>query len=205
VKLWCYVVAQDHGFAPNPFHGVCTLATCKPMIREHADLGDWVLGMGSKEIGCEGRVVYIMRVTDESTFDDYWRDPRFAAKKPIVSGSFMQRFGDNIYHRQAPGTPWIQADSRHSRAGGVTNHDFLRTDTGTTDRVLLSDDYIYWGARAPALPPDLAIFGAFKRGVKHRFPAQAVEGLLRWRRERNERGWVGNPVEWREDRVRRWR
>ncbi len=29
----CYVIPYDSGFAPNPFHGICTLTTCKPDIR----------------------------------------------------------------------------------------------------------------------------------------------------------------------------
>lgn len=32
-KAFCYVIPYDTGFAPNPFHGLCTLATCKPQIR----------------------------------------------------------------------------------------------------------------------------------------------------------------------------
>src|SRR5712671_5339411 len=34
MRLYSYVVARDFGFAPNPFFGVCTLATCKPDIRK---------------------------------------------------------------------------------------------------------------------------------------------------------------------------
>ena len=29
-KLYSYIVATDSGFSPNPFHGFCTLACCKP-------------------------------------------------------------------------------------------------------------------------------------------------------------------------------
>ena len=29
-----YVMTSDSGFAPNPFHGTCTLACCKPKIRK---------------------------------------------------------------------------------------------------------------------------------------------------------------------------
>lgn len=32
-KVICYVIPFDSGFAPNPFHGICTLATCKPKVR----------------------------------------------------------------------------------------------------------------------------------------------------------------------------
>src|SRR5712692_10528871 len=48
VKLYSYVVARDYGFAPNPFFGFCTLATCKPEIRKAAAIDDWVIGTGSK-------------------------------------------------------------------------------------------------------------------------------------------------------------
>jgi hypothetical protein len=43
-------VARDYGFAPNPFFGVCTLATCKPKIRKAAAIGDWVVGTGSSRL-----------------------------------------------------------------------------------------------------------------------------------------------------------
>ena len=46
-SLFSYVVRYDSGFAPNPFHGFCTLATCKPGIRAHANVGDWVVGTAS--------------------------------------------------------------------------------------------------------------------------------------------------------------
>ncbi|MFH1865797.1 MAG: hypothetical protein ABIK85_07930, partial [Candidatus Eisenbacteria bacterium] len=39
MRLFSYIVARDYGFAPNPFCGVCTLATCKPKIRESASVG----------------------------------------------------------------------------------------------------------------------------------------------------------------------
>ena len=40
VKLYSYIVAVDSGFAPNPFHGFCTIATCKPRIRKTAEIGE---------------------------------------------------------------------------------------------------------------------------------------------------------------------
>lgn len=205
MTVWCYTVAQDHGFAPNPFHGVCTLATCKPYIRKGAQVDDWVLGMGASGYGYRGRAVFVMRVTETTDYDAYWRDPRFAVKKPVVNGSFMQRFGDNIYHRASPEGPWIQADSRHSKVGGAVNEEFLKNDTVITRRVLLSDDFIYWGEQAPMLPAELGIFATVKRGHRRDFDATQVAALTRWAGRRNERGWVGNPFEWRPERLRRWK
>jgi hypothetical protein len=62
VKLYSYVVARDYGFAPNPFFGVCTLATCKPQIRKHAQVGDWIVGTGAKCNRLDGHLVYVMKV-----------------------------------------------------------------------------------------------------------------------------------------------
>jgi hypothetical protein len=39
-SIFVYVVKHDGGFAPNPFHGFCTLACCKPKIRKGAKEGD---------------------------------------------------------------------------------------------------------------------------------------------------------------------
>nr|VFK20813.1 MAG: hypothetical protein BECKLPF1236B_GA0070989_12264 [Candidatus Kentron sp. LPFa] len=97
--LFSYVVARDYGFAPNPFFGVCTLATCKPRIRKAATIGDWVIGTGSKKNDRQGVLVYVMRVSEAMTFNEYWSDARFLRKIPNLRGSKKQAFGDNIYYR----------------------------------------------------------------------------------------------------------
>ena len=77
-QLFIYVIARDYGFAPNPFHGVCTLATCKPGIRKSAMVGDWILGVGGKNLGSAHRkCILLMKVTDKLAFQDYWEDARF--------------------------------------------------------------------------------------------------------------------------------
>ena len=113
MRLHSYVVARDYGFAPNPFFGVCTLATCKPIIRSVAAIGDWVMGTGSKQWNREHHVVYAMRVTESMTFEQYWNDPRFQKKKPNLRGSKKQAFGDNIYFRNA------KAEVRSYRIGEI--------------------------------------------------------------------------------------
>jgi hypothetical protein len=49
-NVYVYVVDRDFGFAPNPFYGVLTLATCKPRIRSVASMGDWVIGVGGARL-----------------------------------------------------------------------------------------------------------------------------------------------------------
>ena len=54
-RLFSYTIPSDDGAAPNPFHGQCTLAICKPSIRRVAKKDDWIAGLGSKMPGAEIR------------------------------------------------------------------------------------------------------------------------------------------------------
>lgn len=49
MNYFSYVVARDYGFAPNPFGGICTLATCKQRIRNNANVNDWIFGITKKK------------------------------------------------------------------------------------------------------------------------------------------------------------
>ena len=98
MKLYSYVVARDFGFAPNPFYQFCTLGTCKPKIRRRAEIGDWIVGTGSKTRNREAYIVFVMKVTEVMSFNCYWSDSRFEEKKSNLRGSKKQAFGDNIYY-----------------------------------------------------------------------------------------------------------
>ena len=152
MRLHSYIVEPDMGFAPNPFHGVCTLATCKPKIRKYAKVGEYVIGTGTKKRNVHGRIVYLMQISEITTFDQYWLDKRFARKKPVMNGSLMQRYGDNIYHHREGSDEWIQEDSFHSQRAGQVDPDNLAVDTSTTDRVLIGEWFTYWGGDGPLIP-----------------------------------------------------
>lgn len=197
MALYSYVVARDFGFAPNPFHGLCTLATCKPVIRRVANVGDWVIGTGSAEHDRTGQLIFAMRVTERVTFDDYWNDTRFAPKRPDLTGSRMRAFGDNIYHRNESGD-WVQEDSHHSLPGGEINLVNLLDDT-QTDVVLISNEFWYFGANAPLIPEQFRGDGPSNicahRGHKVNFSPGVVEGFLEWLQQ-HDRGCTGRPDRW---------
>jgi hypothetical protein len=201
MRLHSYVVARDFGFAPNPFFGVCTLATCKPRIRSVAQIGDWIVGTGSKRQNRETRVVYAMRVTGALTFDQYSADPRFQVKKPNLRGSKKQAFGDNIYSKDPHGGLWHQADSHHSLTDGSPNPSNITADT-KTNRVLFSEDFIYWGGSGPHLPANFLDYGpghvslCVGRNHKNDFPAELVRDFVAWIRSLNEQGYAGEPLDW---------
>jgi hypothetical protein len=196
------VVRYDSGFAPNPFYGLCTLATCKPEIRRKADVGDWVVGSASNArlIRRGGHLVYAMRVTETSTFDDYATDPRFEAKKPFRLGSRKQSCGDNIYVRDTPDGDWHQRDSFHSYENGQPHPRHVARDTGV-NRILISSDFIYFGGEGPAFPDDLHDRDGkalCKSGIGRSCfdDPELLDKLERWIHSFEISGYQGPPQEW---------
>lgn len=160
-RLFTYKVAHDGGSAPNPFHGVCTLAICKPAIRRVAKPGDVVVGLGC---GSESaRVVYCMLVEGTIAWSAYIAAchgrgavaaPGVDAqswKKKIPSGG--QDPGDCIWTEQA-----YYADARDSWSGHGGQDDFAR-DVVDGKNVLFGTAFWYFGkgdANAVLLPDDLS-------------------------------------------------
>ena len=198
MRLFSYVVARDYGFAPNPFFGVCTLATCKPRIRKAAVCGDLIIGTGSKTSERDGHLVFAMRVSEALTFNEYWSDERFVRKRPNLQGSLKQAFGDNIYFRDNCGQ-WHQRDSHHSYANGSPNLHNICNDT-QTDRVLVGCDYAYWGGHGPCVDKSFRDFDGYDlcagRNHKSRFPEEMVWQVESWLHAIGEWGYLGEPLEW---------
>jgi hypothetical protein len=191
-------VVRDFGFAPNPFFGFCTLATCKPKIRKYASVGDWVVGTGAKDAnGYSGRLIYAMQVCEVLNFEAYWSDPRFIQKRPNLTGSLQILYGDNIYRRS--GKRWIQADSHHSLEKGRLNRDNLAWDT-SVDRVLVASKFVYWGRSAPTIPKKFRAFGKERddicAGRGHRvFEHDLPAAFEKWLEEIGKWGVQGEPLE----------
>ncbi len=180
LKVYIYVVDRDFGFAPNPFHGICTLATCKPGIRNTAKAGDWVVGMGGSRLNATGRCVFAMRVTEKITFNEYWSNPIYFDKKPIRNGSFRMMVGDNIYFLNPDSKLWQQADSHHSNSDGSLNEKNLRTDT-KSNKVLKSRHFYYFGRNAPQVPAGVLGEIGFKNGIGHRvYDSEKCVKLTDW-------------------------
>ena len=190
-RLYSYILRQDSGFAPNPFHGYCTLATCKPKIRKTAQIGDWIIGTGSKFRQRDGYLVYAMQVTEAMSLDEYWNDPHFQVKRPNKDAGRKGKRGDNIYYRDPHTNELVQVEeSCHC------DSDVYR-DT-KTDRVLISNDFIYWGSSGPPLPPEFSGVSVLcsTQGHKCIFPEEVIESFVKWIRGFEERGRCGDPLEW---------
>ena len=200
-KLYTYVVRHDFGFAPNPYHGYCTLACCKPLIRKTAKVGDWILGGGAVTKGRGAQVVFVMQVSETLTRMEYWDDPRFEAKKPRINGSYEEWVGDNIYYDDAGDwgqLPSLHSETVHGKTGCSSCEDDMCDDMCKdlqVDRVLIGEHFVYWGADGPLKPhfPTQPLY--FGIGHKFRYKPQLVTEFLDWVESLNKWGRLADPAD----------
>lgn len=202
MALFSYVVRYDSGFAPNPFYGFCTLATCKPDIRLAANPGDWIVGTGSadRRVNRGGRLVHAMRVQETRSWRTYWNDPLFYRKRPMRRGSRKQSCGDNIYYRSKDDTDWLQLDSFHSNTDGTRRAEHVKRDTGA-DRILVGKDFYYFGGEGPEIPPHFRDPDRYDvcRKVRRRKRLDDddwIAEFVAWLRTFGEPGFHGRPLDW---------
>lgn len=194
MNLYSYVITRDYGFAPNPFWGICSLATCKPQIRQRALKGDWIAGFGGANTTIAGKMVFLMCVDETCTFDDYWNNPRFKVKRPCFDGCYQQCYGDNIYHHV--GNEWVQENSHHSYENEI-NYNNLNHDT-RIDRVLISSYYWYFGSDAIEVPNEFKNIIATCRGYKKIQEDRCID-FIDWVKEHcGDPGQHGLPHKWNE-------
>lgn len=192
MKCYSYVVRRDYGFAPNPFGGYCTLATCKPNIRKSALVGDWIIGTGSVEYKAANKMVYVMQISEKLHFNDYWCDKRFAYKKPVLNGSLKQMYGDNIYHYDKEQGIWVQENSHHSNPDGTVNV-YNRDRDLQSKYILISNEFWYFGENAVIIPDEFLRIRKKGPGYRSDFSEVFIEKFLIWLKENYEPGYRGNP------------
>lgn len=196
MKIFKYKLEHDFGLAPNPFWGTMTLAVCKGQIRrsKNLQLGDWIIGSGSQAIDKRGKLLYAMEVQRKITMQEYWDDPEFNIKRPIVNGSLAQMYGDNFYHKDENGK-WIQEPSAHSEENFTTNEKHLKKDTDG-EFVLISNNFYYFGDNALDVPDDLKFVITDVRNIQLHYPTKEEwTRFLEWLSQ-YEPGIHGDPANW---------
>lgn len=181
-KIYSYVVRYDTGFAPNPFWGYCTLATCKPDIRRNASERDWVIGTGSVENVGNNRLIYAMKIAKVMRLEDYGRDKRFSKKIP-GSGA-RRRVGDNIYYRDQNGVIRQRFPSIHSFPDKENEESKEHDLKGENVLISSTDSFYYFGRKAPKIPQSLSYL--IKEGPKHKcnFSQREIQEFLEWIQKR---------------------
>jgi len=186
MDLFSYILKNDSGFAPNPFGSVCTLACCKPKIRERANIGDWVIGTSPSPDN--RKLIYAMKVSRALTFDLYFSDPTYSCKK----NSPDNPCGDNIYRSNSKGQLEQVEGAAHSQK-------HISRDL-SVNRVLISDHFYYFGNQAPELDIRFASLvhstQSHKRIKMNNDPAiyERFLSLVSWVEENYKSGVLGEPT-----------
>ncbi len=195
---YSYKIEHDFGLAPNPFWGYCTLAACKGQIRvnKNLEIGDWIIGTGSKELNKLHHLIFLMQVEEKIEINDYWNDVRFQIKKPVINGSLVQMYGDNIYHLDKKTNVWIQENCAHSLKDGLYHSGHTISDTGGKF-VLISKTFFYFGKNCPKIPEEFqSVCCETRNYISHKIPVEIADKFINWIKKRYEPGIYGDPISW---------
>ena len=197
MRLFSYKMTNDSGFAPNPFFGFLTIATCKPRIRNSKRKGDWIAGFTSKslcndEVGQE-RLVFLMQVTDKIPTSEYFAHPDFQQKIPDLTRSeFVYHAGDNIYKPEGDG--YEQLPNKNHTPEHMP-HDLKGRF------VLISNNFYYFGGGAIEIPdqfrPEIPIGQSANGSLTH--DLERAEALIKFVTDHCERGVRHAPCWWPRD------
>ena len=181
-KIYSYVLRIDDGAAPNPFWGVCTLTICKPAIRRTAEVGDWVIGTGSKNTKLgdgniydfSDSIVYAMKITDVKSLKDYNEYCLDSVRNKIPrknSKDWRLHAGDCLYD-------YSNSEQPLQRLGVHNEGEITRDLSGKN--ALISDRFYYFGEEARPLPSELTCLIKHNQGHKKIENQELIETFESW-------------------------
>jgi len=200
IRLFSYKMTDDSGFAPCPFGGMLTLATCKPMIRNSKRLGDWIAGFTSNELNGDSvgneRLVYLMRVTDKVDYVEYWHNPKYKSRVPnSESKNVLEAIGDNIYKPKVT-NPKTPDDFKQMKNKYHKKHNIKR-DLSSFN-VLVSEEFYYFGSEPLVLSLNLkpkTPKGQTPHGVRTH-DIQKVKRFIEYIQSNYQPGIYAHPHKW---------
>ncbi|MCI0591302.1 MAG: hypothetical protein L0Y67_06845 [Gammaproteobacteria bacterium] len=198
-------MTDDTGFAPNPFHGCCTCATCTPNHmhgRPRLKEGDYIVGIEGVKLRKKRQkkrrqnqsasgdcIIYFMKIDVVLTLNCYFNDLRFAKKQCNPnSSSYIERVGDNVYWQSDGHWRWIP-DHPHDDEKNI------KKDTDG-NRVFISSCFSYFGDMGIPLPEVLREHVPPGKGTK--YARHATTGLVKELEglgSRCGKGLVGHPID----------
>jgi hypothetical protein len=178
-EIRSYKMLYDNGFAPNPYAGCLTLATCKPYIRKVHKIGQWLAGFAGVNIekkrfeyvvGAEP-LIFLALINNKIEFKKYYL--QYPQKRDELCPN-----SDNIYK-------WV--DSAYQRQ--ITKHKFHNSIADMQKDInppycLIADEFYYFGGKAvnvpanirPNVPKNQAPYGCVTEG-------ELMDKFIAWVRE----------------------
>lgn len=155
MKVCVYVMQYDTGLAPNPFHGVCTLAVCTPN-HQRANLGegDYIIGVAGdrlrQKLGSSNQnfLIFAMKIDNRIELNKYYNLPEYRLKIPRRNGTKVEMCGDNFYK--------LSNNNSLVHTGESTEHNWesvIAQDTNG-NRVFYGRKFFYFGSNAQVFPND---------------------------------------------------
>lgn len=160
--LYCYTMTHDTGFAPNPYHGVLTLATCKPMVRKYAQKGYWISGwtgnavynkQGEIDKKGAGRLIYLAQVSKVISFKEYWENypQKKQPTKSIEGGKECFKSCGNVLITKSDDISFCGDNIYEPCNNGFEQHKNPHHDKQNIERdlsgenVLICEEFYYFG------------------------------------------------------------
>lgn len=197
IRLFCYKMTNDSGFAPNPFHGLLTLANCKPGIRRSKKIGDWIAGFTSKALNGDAvndeRLIYLMKVTTKIDYYEYWINSIYNSKIPKLESDIVaNKAGDNIYKPEKDKiSEFVQIENKNH-----TEKEIKRDLNGKY--VLVSNCFYYFGSSAIYIPSNIK--PSIPRGQSSQgnrtHNKERAERFINYIQKNYKQGLIGMPHSW---------
>lgn len=149
MTVYSYIMVHDRGYAPNPYHNIMSLAVCKGQIRNKAQKGDVIIAFAGTNISKTPILIYAMVITEKVPFWEYMSDTKYSFKAP----QYWRHTGDRIYVKKPDGVTAILRSWHTEKDGTPIMEEVLQDLNGKF--VLLSEQFWYFGNRAPSLTKDL--------------------------------------------------
>ena len=153
MKILTYRMTYDTGFAPNPFHGVLTLATCTPNHkRAELEKGDYIVGIESNALMeqrkskglCKEKnnlLIFVGEASEILSLNDYFNDLRFKKKKYKKNKCWILRRGDNIYYEDGGMWKWLRGHDHDDKSITFFHRNSLDHLYKTNRHVIYKDIY----------------------------------------------------------------
>ena len=205
-RLLTYRMTSDSGFAPNPFHGVLTLATCKYGIRKAKTrkVGDWIAGFSSLDLQHKAKVsgvcidrdalIWIGKITEKPLpLGKYFEQERFNMKKPF-EGNQISISGDNIYKYGNGSFGLVQSVGNLQKKNRHHPHKAEQDSDKAGENVLIFEKFYYFGDKSFIIPDDIKI--KKPDGVAfygHWADEKEADKLIKLLEKDYKEGKIGNP------------
>ena len=217
MKIASYRLTYDTGFAPNPFHGVLTLATCTPNHkRANLQKGDYIVGFESNSLRDERQkaglcpqkdnlLIYVAEVSETLGLNEYFNDPRFNKKKYKKSKCWKLRRGDNVYYKTDNTWKWLRGHTHDDKSIDFFNKSDLTKLKESTGNVIYQDIYgnkvfvcknfTYFGDKCQEFDKRFLDCIVKKQGMKYCYETDAgFKDFKNYLDRLIGKGRIGNPI-----------